>query len=89
MPLPKKKNTNKAKKAPARNSKGDCIVPPQVKNEAINQFAFKRDNVGAQRVIEDVEWQCGKDRKRGPECVTFVELISTEHVMDTPYQCDY
>ena len=71
----------------SRKVKGECLIPPRVPNAAINQFAFKRGDAESKRVIDYVEWQWGKDPKRGDERVTFLEKVLTEHVMGIPYSC--
>jgi hypothetical protein len=87
--MPKTKPTAK-RKSSAKNSrkvKGECLIPPRVPNAAINQFAFKREDAEERRVVEYVEWQWGKDRRRSDERVTFLEKVLTEHVMGIAYKC--
>jgi hypothetical protein len=66
---------------------GECLIPPRVPNAAINQFSFKRDDAESQHVVDYVESQWGKDKKRSDERVIFLEKVLTEHVMGIPYQC--
>ena len=73
-----------AKKTPHKVD-GDCLIPPRVPNEAINQFAFKRDDAESQHIVDYVEWQCGKGRVK--EKVTFLEKVLTEHVMGVANDC--
>jgi hypothetical protein len=88
MPKANKTVTHKTSaKKYRRKVKGDCLVPPRVPPAAINQFAFKQDDTEAGRVAEYVEWQCGKDKKRSSERVTFLEKVLTEHVMEIAYNC--
>ena len=61
------------------------MIPPRVPNEAINQFAFKRDDAEAQHIMEYVEWQCGKGKDK--ERVTFLEKVLTEHIMGVANDC--
>lgn len=88
--MPKAKKTAKRKsvaRKPTLKVTGECLIPPRVPNAAINQFVGKRDDVEAQRVVDYVEWQWSKDKKRSDERVTFLEKVMTEHVMGIPYEC--
>ncbi|MGC2210397.1 MAG: hypothetical protein WA532_09840 [Candidatus Korobacteraceae bacterium] len=62
---------------------GECLIPPRVPNEALNQFAFKRNDEEAQRIADYVEWQSRKDK----EHVTFLEKIQTEYVFGQAHDC--
>ena len=88
--MPNARNPDKRKpavKGTSRKVKGDCLIPPRVPNAAINQFAFKRDDPEARHIVEYVEWQWGKDKRRRDERVTFLEKVLTEHVMGIAYKC--
>jgi hypothetical protein len=42
-----------------------CVIPPQVKDEALNRFKFDAGNEHeADRIAKYVEWQCQKDAER-------------------------
>jgi hypothetical protein len=61
-----------------------CIIPPQVKDEALNQFKFDAGNEHeADRIAKYVEWQCQKDAER----VTYLEKLRTENVFGADYDC--
>jgi hypothetical protein len=63
---------------------GECVIPPQVKDEALNLFKFDPGNEReADRISGYVEWQCAKDGER----VTYLEKIRTENVFGTDYDC--
>jgi hypothetical protein len=83
LPAKRKPSPKKA----GRKVEGDCLVPPRVPNAAINQFAFKRDDAESQHIVEYVEWQWGKDKRRSDERVTFLEKVLTEHVMGVANNC--
>jgi hypothetical protein len=76
-----------AKKSSPKIQDDECLIPPRVPNAAINQFAYKRDDAEGKKIAEYVEWQCGKDKKRTPERVTFLEKVLTEHVMGVANNC--
>jgi hypothetical protein len=88
MPRPKKPTEpTPARRKRSRKPKGACLIPPRVPTKAINQFAFKRDDAEARRVVEYLEWQWGKDKRRSDKRVTFLERVLTEHVMGVEYAC--
>ncbi len=61
-----------------------CIIPPQVKEEALNQFKFDAGNEHeADHIAKYVEWQCQKDAER----VTYLEKLRTENVFGADYDC--
>ena len=61
-----------------------CIIPPQVRDEALNQFKFDAGNEHeADRIAKYVEWQCQKDAER----VTYLEKLRTENVFGADYDC--
>jgi hypothetical protein len=61
-----------------------CIIPPQVKDQALNQFKFDTGNEHeADRIARYVEWQCQKDAER----VTYLEKLRTENVFGADYDC--
>jgi hypothetical protein len=63
---------------------GECVIPPQVKDEALYSFKFDSGNEReAARIPGHVEWQCAKDADR----VTYLEKIRTENVFGTDYDC--
>lgn len=62
---------------------GECLIPPRVPDEALNQFAFKRNDEEAQQIADYVEWQSRKDK----EHVTFLEKIQTEFVFGQAHDC--
>ena len=59
------------------------MIPGRPSNQALNEFAFKRDDAEAQHITEYVEWQARKDNER----VTFLEKVLTEHVLGVPNHC--
>ena len=62
----------------------ECIIPPQVKDEALNQFKFDVGNEHeADRIAKYVEWQCEKDAEQ----VTYLEKLRTENVFGADYDC--
>jgi hypothetical protein len=73
-------------KKPAVAIKGECMIPPRPSNEALNEFAFRRNDAEADRIVEYLEWQCNKDGKK-KERVTFIEKALTEHVLGVPNVC--
>jgi len=90
LPMVTKKTPAKRKtptKRPARTKRaapaveGDCLIPSRPSNDALNQFAFKRDDAEAQQVVDYVEGECRKER------VTFLEKMFTEHVMGIAHHC--
>jgi hypothetical protein len=88
MPKAKKAaKRNLSEKTRSRMVMGECLIPPRVPAAAINQFAFKRDDVDERRIVDYVEWQWGKDKRRSNERVTFLEKVLTEHVMGIAYKC--
>jgi hypothetical protein len=77
-----------AKRKPRKPKKafrvdGECIIPPRPSNKAINEFAFRRDDPEAQKIVDYVEWQVFNDKER----VTFLEKVQTEYVMGVANQC--
>jgi hypothetical protein len=61
-----------------------CVIPPQVKDEALNRFKFDAGNEHeADRIAKYVEWQCQKDAER----VTYLEKLRTENVFGADYDC--
>ena len=62
---------------------GECIIPPRVPDEVLNQFTLGRNEHEATRISEYVEWQCAKDKER----VTYLEKVLTEHLFGTRYDC--
>jgi hypothetical protein len=79
------KAKTKANAKPKRKAgaKSECVIPPRVPNEAINQFAFRRHDAEEQKVIDYVEWQVFDDSEK----VTFLEKVLTEHVMGIANDC--
>jgi hypothetical protein len=77
----RKKNTRT--KTTKRKVVGECLIPPRVPDEALNQFAFKRNDEEARRIADYVEWQSRKDK----EHVTFLEKIQTEFVFGRAHDC--
>ncbi len=67
-----------------RHSPRRCVIPPQVKDEALN-LCIRPGNGEreADRISGYVEWQCAKDAER----VTYLEKIRTENVFGTDYDC--
>jgi hypothetical protein len=62
----------------------ECVIPPPVKDEALNLFKFDPGNEReADRISEYVELQCAKEAAR----VTYLEKIRTENVFGTDYDC--
>jgi len=62
----------------------ECVILPQVKDEALNLFKFDPGNEReADRISGYVEWQCAKDAER----VTYLEKIRTENVFGADYDC--
>jgi hypothetical protein len=84
MPKSKPRQKRGARtKATKRKVVGECLIPPRVPDEALNQFAFKRNDEEAQQIAEYVEWQSRKDE----EHVTFLEKIQTEFVFGQAHDC--
>jgi hypothetical protein len=83
--LPAKRTRSTNKSQPKAGNK--CLIPPRVPNAAIKQFAFKREDAEGRRIVEYVEWQWEKDKRRSDERVTFLEKVLTEHVMGIAYKC--
>jgi hypothetical protein len=75
----------KSKSSKTANVMNDgCVIPPQVKDEALTQFKFETGNEHeADRISKYVEWQCQK----GAERVTYLEKIRTENVFGADYDC--
>jgi hypothetical protein len=83
---PAKKSTRgktKPKRMTKRDVTGECLIPPRVPNEAINQFAFRGHDAEEQKIIDYVEWQVFDDQEK----VTFLEKVLTEHVMGVANDC--
>ena len=70
-------------KATKPKAVGECFIPPRVPDEALNQFAFKRNDEEAQEIADYVEWQSRKDK----EHVTFLEKVQTEFVFGQAHDC--
>ena len=80
-PRKSRKSRASTKKSP---SPDECVIPPQLKDEALNLFKFDPGNEReAKRISEYVEWQCAKDDER----VTYLEKIRTEYVFGRDYDC--
>ncbi|HTF69024.1 MAG TPA: hypothetical protein VK638_40725 [Edaphobacter sp.] len=79
----KAKSSARSKPSTKGRVEGDCLIPPRVPNEAINQFSFKRADAEAQRIAKYVEWQTEKDNEQ----VTFLEKVLTEHVLGMANNC--
>jgi hypothetical protein len=76
-------STKRKTPATKKSAKVECLIPSRPSNEAINQFAFKRDDAESQRIAEYVEWQARDDK----EHVTFLEKVLTEHVLGVANHC--
>jgi hypothetical protein len=84
--MTKPKQSTKRKMSATKSTKvavDECLIPPRPSNEAINQFAFKRDDAESRRIAEYVEWQARDDK----EHVTFLEKVLTEHVLGVANHC--
>jgi hypothetical protein len=78
---PRKRSTRT--RTTKRKVVGKCVIPPRVPDEALNQFAFKRNDEEAQQIADYVEWQSRKDK----EHVTFLEKVQTEFVFGQAHDC--
>ena len=76
-----RRKARKSKPSPKESiARDECVIPPKVKDEALNLFKFDPGNErDADKIAGYVEWQCSKDA----ECVTYLEKIRTEVVFGT------
>jgi len=81
--MPRARRKSKPSKKATLMADG-CIIPPHVKDEALNQFKFDAGNEHeADGIAKYVEWQCQKDAER----VTYLEKLRTENVFGADYDC--